>query len=132
MAKSKLNISESEILNKIITTTLNGKKAEDVVSIDLRGIETAPADFFIIATGNVPSHTEALSDAVYEAVKQNLGYAPRRIEGYDLGEWILMDYFDVVVHIFIGAKRDFYRLEELWGDGKMVAVKGHKYLEQEV
>ena len=126
MAKSKLNISESEILNKIITTTLNDKKADDVVSLDLRGIESAPSDFFVIATGNVPSHTQALSDAVYETVKQNLGYAPRKIEGYDLGEWILMDYFDVVVHIFVGAKRDFYRLEELWGDGIVRKVKNEK------
>lgn len=117
MPKKKLELSESEMLAKMAATILEEKKATDVVTLDLRSVESAPADFFVIATGNVPSHTEALSDAVYMTVKQNFGYQPRKTEGYDLGEWILMDYFDVVVHIFIKDKREFYRLEELWADG---------------
>ncbi|MCQ2262182.1 MAG: ribosome silencing factor [Bacteroidales bacterium] len=110
-------LQESEVLAKLAAKALDDKKAENVVVLDLRGIPTAPAAFFVIASGNVPSHVSALSDNVFEIIKKATGANPHKVEGYQNAEWILMDYFDVVVHIFQKDKRDFYRLEQLWEDG---------------
>lgn len=110
-------MTTSEALAKIAAQALDDKKASDITLLDLREIPSAPAEFFVIASGNVPSRVSALSDAVHEFVKKNTGYNPHRVEGYNNAEWILMDYFDVVVHIFQKDKRQFYRLEQLWADG---------------
>lgn len=114
---------ESLVLARLAAQTLDAKKAEDVRILDLREVQGAPAEYFVIATGNVPSHVSALSDAVFETVKKATGLNPHKIEGYNNAEWILMDYFDVVVHIFQKDKRAFYRLDELWSDGEEVAIK---------
>ncbi|MBO7489843.1 MAG: ribosome silencing factor [Bacteroidales bacterium] len=120
MAKSKNNISESEVLAKLAAQAIDNKKGLDTVIIDLRGVQSAPASFFVICSGNVPSHVSAICDGVFETIKKATGYNPHKIEGYENAEWILMDYFDVVVHIFLKDKRDHYRLEQLWADGKIV------------
>ena len=114
---------ETLVLARLAAQILDEKKGDEVRILDLRGVQGAPAEYFVLATGNVPSHVSALSDAVYENVKKATGMAPHKIEGYQNAEWILMDYFDVVVHIFQKEKRAFYRLEELWSDGKEVAIK---------
>lgn len=115
-------MTESEILARLAAQALNDKKATDVVVIDLRKVASAPAAFFVIATGNVPSHVSALSDAVHEVVKKATGANPSKVEGYLNAEWILMDYFDVVVHIFQKEKRAFYRLDQLWEDGERIEI----------
>ena len=120
MAKNTNNISESEALAKRAVLGMDNKKALDIVLLDLRNIETAPANFFVICSGNVPSHVSAISDGVYETIKKATGLNPNRVEGYDNAEWILMDYFDIVVHIFLKDKRQHYRLEELWADGVVI------------
>lgn len=99
---------------------LEDKKGVDIKVIDLRGIHSAPAEFFVIASGNVPSHVSAMCDAVHEEVKKATATNPKRVEGYNNAEWILMDYFDVVVHIFQKEKRAFFRLDELWADGRVL------------
>ena len=114
---------ESLVLAKLAAQIMDEKKAEDVRVLDLRKVHGAPAEYFVIATGNVPSHVSALSDAVYETVKIVMGMAPHKIEGYNNAEWILMDYFDVVVHIFQKDKRAFFRLDELWSDGEEVSIR---------
>lgn len=120
----KLNkMTESEVVARLAASALEDKKGMDVVILDLRGIYSAPAPFFVIASGNVPSHVSALSDHVFEVIKKATGYNPHKIEGYDNAEWILMDYFDVVVHIFQTEKRDFYRLEQLWEDGVRIKTE---------
>lgn len=111
------NKTESEILARLAAHAIEEKKGVDVRILDLRGVHSAPAEFFVIASGNVPSHVSALSDAVFETVKKATGYNPHKVEGYNNAEWILMDYFDVVVHIFQNDKREFYRLDQLWADG---------------
>ncbi|MBR4505895.1 MAG: ribosome silencing factor [Bacteroidales bacterium] len=113
---------ESMVLARLAAQAMDEKKAEDVRILDLRKVHGAPAEFFVIATGNVPSHVSALSDAVHETVKKATGLNPHKVEGYQNAEWILMDYFDVVVHIFQKEKRAFYRLDELWSDGEEVSV----------
>lgn len=117
MPETKKHLTESEAIALLASKGMDDKKGFDIVTIDLRGIATAPANFFVICSGNVPSHVSAICDGVFETVKKATGLNPTRIEGYDNAEWILMDYFDTVVHIFLKDKREHYRLEELWADG---------------
>lgn len=117
MPKNKTNLSESEILARLAAQGMDNKKGLDIVLLDLRNIPSAPTNFFVICSGNVPSHVSAISDGVFETIKKATGYNPHKVEGYDNAEWILMDYFDIVVHIFLKDKRSHYRLEELWADG---------------
>ena len=114
---------EAEVLARLAAQVMDEKKATDVRILDLRKVQGAPAEYFVMATGNVPSHVSALSDAVHEAVKKATGMGPHKVEGYQNAEWILMDYFDVVVHIFLKGKREFYRLDELWSYGEEVSVR---------
>ncbi len=117
MTKKETNITESEILAKLASQGITDKKGTDIVILDLRNIVSAPTNFFVICSGNVPSHVSAICDGVFETIKKATGYNPHKIEGYDNAEWILMDYFDIVVHIFQKDQRSHYKLEELWADG---------------
>lgn len=120
------NNKESEVLARLAAQTIDAKKGDDVRILDLRNVHGAPAEFFVIASGNVPSHVSALSDEVFETVKKATGLNPHKVEGYQNAEWILMDYFDVVVHIFQKEKRAFYRLDELWSDGTEISINNNK------
>ena len=111
-------MTESEMLAQLAAQALDDKKGMDVQILDMRGLQSAPASFFVIASGNVPSHVSAMSDHVHEVVKKAMNLNPSKVEGYNDAEWILMDYFDVVVHIFLQERRAFYRLEQLWEDAE--------------
>jgi ribosome-associated protein len=91
------------------------KKAIEIVEIDLRGI-VGYTDYFVICSGNTERQTKAIHDGILEGAKREHGTTPRRVEGLGRASWILMDYLDVVVHIFTPATRAFYRLEALWGE----------------
>jgi ribosome-associated protein len=91
------------------------KKALDVVELDLRGV-LGYTDYFLICSGNTGRQTKAIHDAILEGLKHEHATLPRRVEGSADAGWILMDYLDVVVHIFTPHTRDFYRLEQLWGE----------------
>jgi ribosome-associated protein len=117
-------MTESEVLAKLAAQALDEKKGNDVQILDLRGLPSAPCAFFVIASGNVPSHVSSLSDHVHEVVKKATGLNPSKVEGYNNAEWILMDYFDVVVHIFQQERRNFYRLEQLWADAARMEIGG--------
>jgi ribosome-associated protein len=93
------------------------KKAEDVVVLDLRKTG-AFTDYFVICTGGNPRQMTALADWVRETLKQSLGERPTLAEGIDTSEWILLDYFNFVVHIFSRERRAFYGLERLWGNAR--------------
>ena len=93
------------------------KKAESVLSMDLRGL-TSTCDFFIIATGTSDVQVKAIADAIKEGMTE-VGEKPWHVEGYEGRRWILLDYVDVVVHVFDEETRDYYQLERLWGDAKM-------------
>ncbi len=116
------NEQEALVLARLAAQAMDEKKADDIRILDLRKVHGAPAEFFVIASGNVPSHVSALSDTVHEVVKKATGLNPHKVEGYMNAEWILMDYFDVVIHIFQKDKRAFYRLDELWSDGEEVSI----------
>jgi len=103
----------------LATTVLEGfqdKKALDITILDLRSFNNAIADFFIICSGNSDTHVEALMKSVDEVVYKKLGQEPWKVEGIGNREWVLLDYVDVVAHIFQKGKRHFYGLEDLWAD----------------
>ena len=90
-------------------------KALDIVQLDLRGI-IGYADYFVICTGRSDRQTKAIHDSIHHGMKADHGMLPRRVEGLTPATWILMDYLDVVVHVFTPDTREFYRLEQLWGE----------------
>ena len=96
------------------------KKAIDVVELDLRGV-LGYTDYFVICTGNTDRQARGIHDGILQGLKQQ-GVLPRRVEGLPQARWILMDYLDVVVHIFTPEMRDYYRLEQLWGEAPTRAV----------
>ena len=95
------------------------KKAENLVVLDLRGLSDI-ADYFVICHGSSDRQVMAIADSIEDQLKRNFELLPNSLEGRRNGEWILMDYIDFVVHIFVEDKRDFYRLERLWGDAPRV------------
>jgi ribosome-associated protein len=98
-----------------ITRLAADKKALDVVELDLRGV-LGYTDYFLICSGNTGRQAKAIHDGIVEGLKREHGTLPRRVEGSAEGGWILMDYLDVIVHIFTPETREFYRLEQLWGE----------------
>ena len=93
------------------------RKAQDVTLLDLRNLSTA-TDFFLIATGRSDTHVSAIADHLIDELKKE-GVRPAGVEGLRGGRWVLVDYVDVVVHIFHPAAREFYQLERLWGDAPL-------------
>ncbi len=97
------------------------RKALDVVQLDLRGI-IGYTDYFVICSGRTDRQTKAIHDAIHAGMKREHGILPRRVEGLPQARWILMDYLDVVVHVFTPDMREYYRLEQLWGEAPALAV----------
>lgn len=116
MSKELENAKE---MAKIAYQALTEKKGEDVRVIQITEVATF-ADYFIIADGNNPSQINALVDNVEEQLSK-AGYEPKRIEGIRNSNWILMDYGDIIVHIFSKEDRLFYDLERIWKDGKEIS-----------
>ncbi|HEY6292696.1 MAG TPA: ribosome silencing factor [Terriglobia bacterium] len=97
-----------------------GRKALDLTVLDLKGISSF-TDFFVICAGTSTRHTQAICDAIIEELKKK-GSKPAHVEGYPQAEWILVDYLDFVVHIFLERAREFYDLERLWKKAARVPV----------
>jgi len=106
-------------LSDIAIQGLQDLKARDVVRLNLQELDAAVTDFFIIATGTSDRHVMAIADAVMDKMKEQAEEITFSKEGLDKGEWVVLDYASIVIHIFQGSKRDFYRLEDLWGDAKV-------------
>jgi ribosome-associated protein len=105
---------------KIIVDALEDKKAEDIKIIDISEVSTI-ADYFVITNGTNKSQIQALSDNVGEKLAAS-GIQPKNVEGYNTANWILMDYHDILVHIFDKESRGFYDLERIWRDGKNIDI----------
>jgi len=110
---------DKEFLNlrDCILQAMLDKKAENIVSIDLRKFTNRMAEMFIICHGNSVTQVETIADFVEELTNKQLKQKPFHREGFENKEWILLDYFDIVVHVFLEEKRNFYSIETLWGDG---------------
>jgi ribosome-associated protein len=104
-----------EELAGAIAELAGDKKASDIVELDLRGV-AGYTDYFVICSGNTDRQAKAIHDGIHAGLKKDHGLLPRRVEGVGESRWILMDYLDVVVHVFTPDTREFYRLEQLWGD----------------
>ena len=122
MAKRTRHLTDAEQLCNNIVLGMTEKKGEEIAIIDLREIKNAIADFFVICTGTSDPHTDALAYNVEKQVHLNLQQDPFKKEGFANKEWILLDYIDVVVHVFRADKRNFYSLEKLWGDAPIKYV----------
>ncbi len=112
-------MDNSKNMVKLAYQALEEKKGEDITVIEIKDISII-ADYFIIANGTNSSQVDALMSSVSETLGRN-GYEPKRIEGVRSASWILMDYGDVVVHVFSKEDRLFYNLERIWRDGKTVS-----------
>lgn len=112
----------SEILCRLVVDGMLEKKATDVTVLDLRNIKSAVADYFVICSGNSDTQIDAISQSVDEVVYKASGIDPWQKEGKTNREWILIDYVDVVAHVFKKDRRLYYDLEGLWGDAEIVHV----------
>lgn len=104
---------------KSIINAIHQKKGEQIVSLDLRKIPEAVADFFIICQASSTTQVKAIADSVEDLVKKNCGEMPFKHEGQHASQWILIDYVNVVVHIMQPEARKFYKLEEMWSDAAL-------------
>ncbi len=106
---------------KIAVKAVDDKKASDIVVLDISGVATF-ANYFLLCTGDSSRQIHAIADEVEEKLESN-GLRPSHVEGYQHAEWVLMDYIDMVVHIFSKSARAYYDLERLWRDGKRLDVE---------
>ena len=114
---SKKNIkSESQILCDTIVEGMQENKANDIVVLDLREIESAVCDFFVICSGDSSTQVDGIGSSVTRYTRENIAEKPWKIEGQNNSEWVLIDYVSVVAHVFYKDTRGFYNLEDLWAD----------------
>ncbi|GAB2616244.1 ribosome silencing factor [Belliella aquatica] len=112
----------AEELSKIIVKGMEDRKASDIVIMDLREVKNSMTDFFVVCSGTSNTQVEAIADAIEEEVIKTCKEKPWRTEGKNNNQWVLMDYFNVVTHIFLKDQREFYGIEELWGDAKFTYI----------
>ena len=119
MAKKK--VSNDELLVTIIKG-IEEVKGNDIDILDLREIENTVCDYFIICNGNSNTQVNAIVNSVQKLVSRELKDKPWHVEGTDNAEWVLMDYIDIVVHVFQKHVREFYNIEGLWGDARITTI----------
>jgi ribosome-associated protein len=105
-----------EELNDLIVASIQDIKGKNIIKLDLRHLDDAPTDFFIICEGDSNTQVKGISDNIYKRVKDDGNLLPSHYEGQQNALWILLDYFDVVIHVFYRDTRTFYQLEDLWSD----------------
>lgn len=118
----KKGVDTSNELEELVVEGMLEKKAQEIVVMDLINVTNAVASFFIICSGSSDTQLEAIMDSVEERVYRTIEMRPWQREGKTNKEWILLDYGNVVVHIFKKDRREFYALEELWGDAKITRL----------
>jgi len=123
MTKKKINTDE---LIAVIIKGIEDVKGEDIQLLDLREIENTVCDYFIICSGNSNTQVNAISGSVQKTVSKEIKDKPWHVEGQNNSEWILMDYVNVVVHVFQKHVRQFYDIESLWGDAKITEIKSYQ------
>mgnify|MGYP000545117585 CR=1 FL=1 len=109
-------------LSKVIAKGMEEKKASDITVMDLRSVKDTVTDFFVICSGNSDTQLDAISKSIEEQVYKAGDSPAWKVEGRSNGQWILMDYVNVVAHIFLSDTREYYGLEDLWGDAKTTRI----------
>ena len=117
----KKPVSTDELIS-IIIKGIDDVKGDDIQLLDLRELENTVCDYFIICSGNSNTQVNAITGSIQKLVSKELKDKPWHIEGQNNSEWILMDYVNVVVHVFQKQIRDFYDIESLWGDAKITEI----------
>jgi len=113
---------ESGILDAIVEG-IQEKKGKDIVIIDLSKLSGPVFDYFIICHGDSTTHVDAVSESVIDTIREKQKLKPHHVEGRENSQWVLMDYLNVVVHVFQKPYREFYNLEGLWADGKLKKIE---------
>lgn len=121
--KSTLVRQDSDTLAEIVVRGMQEKKASDIVVLNLKELKNAVADYFIICSANSDTQIDAVARSVEDEVEKLTGEYPWQTEGRTNREWVLLDYVDVVVHVFLRDRRKFYALEELWGDAQISHIE---------
>jgi ribosome-associated protein len=122
MVKNK-NAQESTSISEFVVHGIQEKKGNEIVRLDLRNIHSSVADYFVVCHAESSTQLKAIAQSVEEEVYKALQLEPWRKEGYQQADWIILDYVDVVVHIFKTDKRQYYGIEDLWGDAEMQSYK---------
>ncbi len=123
MSKKKLTFDNIGRELQVAIEASREKKAGDIVVLDLRGLASF-TDFFLLCTGNSNRQLKTIADAIEDSLGK-IRVKPKHLEGYPHGDWLLLDYVDFVVHLFIPRSRSHYDLERLWGDAARLAVAEH-------
>ncbi len=122
MVKKK-TVKPSTYLSEIAIHGIQEKRGNDIMRLDLRSINNAVSDYFIICNADSSIQVKAIADGVEEEIYKSTKIHPWRKEGRENAEWIILDYLDIVVHIFKTEKREFYGIEDLWGDAETTTYK---------
>ena len=113
-------LSRQEALNSLIVDAIQDIKGKNILKLDLTHLDDAPTDFFIIAEGESITQVRAIADNVQKRIKEEVRSIPLSLEGLSDSNWILIDYFDTVVHVFYPETRRYYDLEDLWSDARII------------
>lgn len=116
MTKKNVKSETKHILDEVVLA-MQDKKAKNIISMNLSRVRNATTQYFVICDAPSTTQVDAIYKNIEDQVRENCGIKPFHKEGYTNSEWILIDYFDIVVHIFLEGTRKFYKLEELWADG---------------
>lgn len=113
---------ETETLLNIIIDSISNTKGEDIQILDLRDIENALCEYFVICTGNSNVHVSSIAGAIERKVKTEAHERPFNVEGIENAQWVLLDYSNILIHVFQKDYREYYDIESLWGDAKKVKI----------
>ena len=123
-AKAQLtNLSHEQVLNNLIIDAIQDIKGKNIVKLDLRHLGDAPTGCFIICEGDSTTQIRAISESISRKVRDILDIRPNHIEGLNACKWVLVDYFNTIVHVFYPETREHYGLEELWSDARITEYK---------
>ncbi|AOR25814.1 ribosome-associated protein IOJAP [Formosa sp. Hel3_A1_48] len=117
------HISDPDELITLIIAGIEDIKGQNISILDLRSIENSVCDYFVICDGNSNTQVNAIVNSIQKKVSKSAHEKPYQIEGEDNAEWVLMDYINIVVHVFQKHKREYYAIENLWGDAKITEIE---------
>ncbi|MBD1398339.1 ribosome silencing factor [Pontibacter sp. JH31] len=115
--------ANSDILAELVVKGMQEKKASDIVVLNLKSLKNAVSDYFVIASASSDTQLDAIASSIEEEIYKATRQNPWQSEGRTNKEWVLLDYVDVVAHVFLKDKREFYALEELWGDANIKHIE---------
>ena len=111
--------NSSDSLCDLIIDAIQDIKGKNILRLDLKSLDESPADYFVICEGESHTQVKGISDNIYKRLRDEMGLRPFKTEGEQHANWILVDYFDIVIHIFYKETRGYYDLEDLWSDAKI-------------